>query len=88
MTGTVYTCLHTNQSRSYLNHLVQLPVSALYIGHHQVVLKSLSNNYTEVGVSGVWRGWVWGRDLVFIIAGGIPLNIMANMPFFHHSILL
>jgi len=22
MTGTVYTCLHTNQSRSYLNHLV------------------------------------------------------------------
>jgi len=21
MTGTVYTCLHTNQSRSYLNHL-------------------------------------------------------------------
>ena len=24
MTGTVYTCLHTNQSRSYLNHLVLL----------------------------------------------------------------
>ena len=23
MTGTVYTCLHTNQSRLYLNHLVQ-----------------------------------------------------------------
>jgi len=22
MTGTVYTCLHTNQSQSYLNHLV------------------------------------------------------------------
>jgi hypothetical protein len=22
MTGTVYTCLHTNYSRSYLNHLV------------------------------------------------------------------
>ena len=22
MTGTVYTCLHTNQSRSYLNHLL------------------------------------------------------------------
>ena len=22
MTGTIYTCLHTNQSRSYLNHLV------------------------------------------------------------------
>jgi len=22
MTGTVYICLHTNQSRSYLNHLV------------------------------------------------------------------
>jgi len=22
MTGTVYTSLHTNQSRSYLNHLV------------------------------------------------------------------
>ena len=22
MTGTVYTCLHTNQFRSYLNHLV------------------------------------------------------------------
>jgi len=22
MTGTVYTCLHTNQSRSYLNHPV------------------------------------------------------------------
>jgi len=22
MTGTVYTCLHTNQSRSYLNHFV------------------------------------------------------------------
>jgi len=22
MTGIVYTCLHTNQSRSYLNHLV------------------------------------------------------------------
>jgi len=22
MTGTVYTCLHTNQARSYLNHLV------------------------------------------------------------------
>ena len=24
MTGTVYTCLHTNKSRSYLNHLVLL----------------------------------------------------------------
>jgi len=23
MTGSVYTCLHTNHSRSYLNHLVQ-----------------------------------------------------------------
>jgi len=27
MTGTVYTCLHTNQSRSYLNHLVSNYVS-------------------------------------------------------------
>ena len=27
MTGTVYTCLHTNQSRSYLNHPVQLHYS-------------------------------------------------------------
>ena len=31
MTGTVYTCLHTNQSRSYLNHLVHLSNDARII---------------------------------------------------------
>jgi len=57
MTGTNTACLHTNQSRAYLNHLVhtvmnttilqlvsiyniQLHVSALYVGHHQVVQRT------------------------------------------------
>ena len=33
MTGTVYTCLHTNQSRSCLNHLVLIiaPYFILFI---------------------------------------------------------
>jgi len=31
MTGTVYTCLHTNQSRSYLNHLVHAAISLVAI---------------------------------------------------------
>ena len=30
MTGTVYTCLHTNQSRSYLNHLVYQNILTMY----------------------------------------------------------
>ena len=30
MTGTVYTCLHTNQSRSYLNHLVIVRATVLF----------------------------------------------------------
>ena len=33
-------------------------------------------------------GRVGGGDLVFIIVGGIPLDIMANMPLFHHGALL
>jgi hypothetical protein len=31
MTGTIVYCLHTNQSRSYLNHLVFLESSTLRI---------------------------------------------------------
>ena len=35
MTGTVYTRLHTNQFRSYLNHLVlyQLVIDTTYTSH-------------------------------------------------------
>jgi hypothetical protein len=33
MTGTIAYCLHTNQSRSYLNHLVPLESKAQRIPH-------------------------------------------------------
>ena len=47
MAGTVYTCLHTNQSRSYLNHLVLLtPNNAVlteHFGNHCYILLSPNN---------------------------------------------
>jgi len=35
MTRTVYTCLHTNQSRSYLNHLVYSRLAHVRIRHFE-----------------------------------------------------
>ena len=35
----------------------------------------------------VCGGGVGGRDLVFITVGGIPLDIMTNVPLFHHGAL-
>ena len=40
---------------------------------------NLSSSYTNAGSSGGVGGF-GGRDFVFIIVDGIPLNIMANMP--------
>jgi len=36
---------------------------------------------------GFWGG-LGGRDLVFIMVGDIPLDIMANKSQFHHGALL
>jgi len=62
MTGTVYTCLHTNQSRSYLDHLVYIFVlyftvccilSVLSLGkifvvyHVIIILRQLLRKYPE-----------------------------------------
>ena len=46
---------------------------------------NLSSNYTNSGDS----GWVeaWERNLVFITMGGVTLDIVANMPLFHHGAL-
>ena len=44
MTGTVYTCLHTNQSRSYLNHPVYLLLSYIIL---KTSVKSESFSFEE-----------------------------------------
>ena len=47
---------------------------------------NLSSNYTNaVDSGGVWWG---GGDLVFIIVGGIPFDIMANMPLLYVSYII
>ena len=51
-------------------------------------LKAYQATILMWGYLGVCGGGFGGQDLVFIIAGGIPLNIMANMPLFYHSTLL
>ena len=38
MTGTVYTCLHTNQSRSYSNHLVLFARTCILYTYYSVPL--------------------------------------------------
>ena len=69
-------CLHTNQSRSYLNHLVysqkhnyipystftittvQLHVSAINVGHLQVVHEALNDKlYLHVSGGGIYILW-------------------------------
>ena len=46
----------------------------------------LSSNCTNSGGSGVSGGSE--RDLIFVIEGGITLDIMANTPLFYHGALL
>jgi len=42
MTGTAAACLHTNQSRSYLNHLVHVyAVSAVIPEPHTILTKAV-----------------------------------------------
>ena len=47
-----------------LQWVQQLHVSALGIGHHQVVLRFIEQLYNKQGVRG-GLGWWGGRDLVF-----------------------
>ena len=54
---------------------VQLHVSALDIGHHQVVLRLIEQLYNKQDKQGEW-GVVGGRDIIFVIVGGITLYII------------
>jgi len=50
MTGTVYTCLHTNQSRSFLNHIVQFtPQMAVFVNavYYKGVSKKNAKNFLK-----------------------------------------
>ena len=52
MTGTVYTCLHTNQSRSYLNHLV-----------HSVSIENTSG-MSYMKIAKMCRNSLWGCFII------------------------
>ena len=62
-------------------HWVQLHVSALGIGHHQVVLRLIEQLYNKQGIRGCGGGG--GRDLVFVIVGGITLSFTKILPLFN-----
>jgi len=59
---------------------VQQHVSALCIDHHQVGHRLVEQLYNKRGILGVWG--VVGRDLVFIIVGGITLGFI-KLPLNH-----
>jgi hypothetical protein len=49
MTGTLYTCLHTNQSRSYLNHIVAMYIQPFKVGRVAQSVYWLTTGWTVRG---------------------------------------
>jgi len=67
MTGTVAACLHTNQSRSYLNHLVLYQTSATnnalnLLIHQPTDALNKTQVLTDISLLHVSRPWCHPQD--------------------------
>ena len=64
MTGIVYTCLHTNQSRSYLNHLVYKTIPYL----HTYRVTGMAGLKVHLFVYHISVSKLYVSDVVFLIS--------------------